>query len=215
MDDPVESVHELDENLRDIERANRWLGGTAPVKSAIFHSGAKTVLDVGCGSGDIALALVEHAEGQCRELHVTCLDISEQMLEIARTRTANHPALEFVRGDGAALPFADGAFDVAMCNLALHHFSGDAAETLLREMRRVSRLTPLVCDLRRAPLGIAGAWLLSRFTTRNRLTRHDAPLSARRAYTPQEALEMARRAGWRDPHVRRERFYRMLLRDRA
>lgn len=215
MDDPVESLCELEDNLRDIERANRWLGGIAPVKSAIFHSGAKTVLDVGCGSADIALVLVEHADNQCRELRVTCLDVSDQMLEIARTRTANHPALEFVRADGTALPYPDGAFDVVMCNLALHHFDERAAPALLREMRRVSRLTPLVCDLRRSPLGVVGAWLLSRLLTRNRLTRHDAPLSARRAYTPREAVVMARRAGWHAPQVGRVPFFRMLLSDRA
>lgn len=213
MDDPVESLPELEANLRDIERANRWLGGISPVKSAIFHSGAKTVLDVGCGSGDIALALVEHASDQCRELNVTCLDISAQMLEIARTRTANHPALEFLQGDARSLPYADGAYDVVMCNLALHHFDPEGAQTLLREMRRVAAMTPLVCDLRRGALGIAGAWIFSRLTSRNRLTRHDAPLSARRAYTPDEGIAIARAAGWRNPRARRLPFSRMLLSD--
>lgn len=213
MDDPVESMSELEGNLRDIERANRWLGGIAPVKSAIFSSGAKSVLDVGCGSGDIALALVEHAGGQCRELSVTCLDVSPQMLEIARTRTANHPSLRFVCGDGTSLPYDDGAFDVVMCNLALHHFDPRSAVALLAEMRRVARVTPIVCDLRRAAAGVAGAWLFSRLTTANRLTRHDAPLSARRAYTAREALGLARSAGWRRPGVRHAPFFRMMLRD--
>lgn len=213
MDDPVESLSELEANLRDIERANRWLGGISPVKSAIFRSGAKTVLDVGCGSGDIALALVEHASDQCRELSVTCLDISEQMLAIARTRTANHPSLQFLQADARELPYADGAYDVVMCNLALHHFEPHAAQALLREMRRVAAVTPLVCDLRRAALGVVGAWLFSRLASRNRLTRHDAPLSARRAYTPDEAVQMARAAGWRNPQARRLPFYRMLISD--
>ena len=213
MDDPVESIHELEGNLRDIERANRCLGGIAPVKAAIFSFGAKTVLDVGCASGAIALELVEHAQDQCRELAITCLDISAQMLAIAQTRTANHPALRFVQGDGASLPFPDAHFDVAMCNLTLHHFEPDSAVLLLREMRRVSRMSPLVCDLRRSVLGYAGAWTLSRLTTANRLTRHDAPLSVLRAYTPREARELALRANWHAPRVERTPFYRMVLRD--
>ncbi|MDQ6929481.1 MAG: methyltransferase domain-containing protein [Candidatus Eremiobacteraeota bacterium] len=213
MDDPVESIHELEANLRDIERANRWLGGIAPVKSAIFSLGAKTVLDVGCASADIALELVEHAQDQCRDLCITCLDISEQMLTIAQTRTANHPALRFVQGDGADLPFADAEFDVVMCNLALHHFDPGSAVVLLREMRRVARISPLVCDLRRSVVSYAGAWTLSRLTTANRLTRHDAPLSVLRAYTPSEAEDLALRAGWHNPRVERTPFYRMIVRD--
>ena len=213
MDDPVESIHELEANLRDIERANRWLGGTAPVKSAIFSFGAKRVLDVGCGSGDIALALVEHAQDQCRELSVTCLDASEQMLHIAQTRTANHPALSFIQGDGCSLPFEDDAFDVVMCNLALHHFDPQSAIALLREMRRVARISPLICDLRRSALGFTGAWVLSRLTTTNRLTRHDAPLSVLRAYTPLEARQLAEQADWRSPQVAQMPFYRMIVHD--
>lgn len=213
MDDPVESIHELEKNLRDIERANRYLGGIAPVKAAIFSFGAKNVLDIGCGSGDIALALVEQAQDQCREISVTCLDVSEQMLAIARTRTANHPALSFVCGDGKHLPFGDGAFDVAMCNLALHHFDPQSAISLLSEMRRVSRMSPLVCDLRRSRIGYAGAWLFSRMTTTNRLTRHDAPLSVLRAYTPHEAVLLAKDAQWKHPKVTSAPFYRMVLVD--
>jgi hypothetical protein len=72
----------------------------------------------------------------------------------------------------------------------------------------------VVCDLRRSALAFAGAWLWSR-TSRNRLTRHDAPLSVRRAYTPAEALALARDAGWRDPRVQGEAFYRMTLTDEA
>jgi ubiquinone/menaquinone biosynthesis C-methylase UbiE len=136
------------------------------------------------------------------------------MLAIARRATAADPALSFVRGDGGALPFADGAFDVVTCTLALHHFEPDGARALLRELRRVARLSPVVCDLRRSPVAFAATWLWSR-TSRNRLTRHDAPLSVRRAYTPGEALALARDAGWRAPRVRREPFFRMTLTDEA
>jgi SAM-dependent methyltransferase len=213
MDDPVESLAELTENLRDIERVNRWLGGTAPVAQAVFGTAAATVLDVGCGSADIPLALVRRAERTGRALSVTCLDHSAQMLAIARERTGAHPRLSFVEADGASLPFADRAFDIVTCNLALHHFEPDAAVRLLDEMRRVARLTPLVCDLRRSRAGYLGALAFAYATTRNRLTRHDAPLSVLRSYTPDEAADLARRAGWRAPTVGRTPFFRMMLRD--
>jgi len=83
---------------------------------------------------------------------------------------------------------------------------------LLRELRRVARTTPIVCDLARSRAAYAGTWLVTRLS-RNRLTRHDAPLSVRRAYTPDEALALARDAGWRGARVRREPFFRMTLTD--
>ena len=212
MDEPVEDVDELAENLRDVAFANAHLGGSAPVVRALRRLGARTVLDVGSGAGDVPLAIVRDGERRGVPVRVTCLDVSDQMLAIARRATGAHPALEFVRGDGGSLPFADGAFDAVTCTLALHHFEPDAARALLREMRRVARVAPVVCDLRRSTVAFAGAWLWSR-TSRNRLTRHDAPLSVRRAYTPHEALTLAREAGWSEPRLRREPFYRMTLTD--
>ncbi|MFN2459302.1 MAG: methyltransferase domain-containing protein [Candidatus Velthaea sp.] len=215
MDDPVDSLAELERNLADIEFANARFGGIGPVLREVRRAGARTVLDVGCGSADIPLAVARDGERRGADVQVTALDRSEQMLAIARRRTLGHPRLRFVSGEGTALPFGDGQFDVVTCNLALHHFEPDAACRLLAEMRRVARVTPLICDLRRARAAYAVVLLWSRLSTRNRLTRHDAPLSVLRAYTPAEALALARAAGWRAPRARRERFFRMTLRDAA
>ena len=214
MDEPVDDLDELAGNLRDIAFANAHLGGAAPVVRAVRDSGARSVLDVGCGAGDVALAIVRDSEERGAIVRVTCLDVSEQMLEIARRATGEHHALAFVRADGGALPFADRAFDAVTCTLTLHHFEPEAATALLRELRRVAKRTPVVCDLRRSALAFALVWLWSR-TSRNRLTRHDAPLSVRRAYTPGEALMLARLAGSRAPQLRGEPFFRMTLTDEA
>jgi SAM-dependent methyltransferase len=211
-DQVVDDSAELEAGMRDIAFTNVWFGGTAPVVRCVRRVRARTVLDVGSGLGDIPLALVRDAQRRGTQMHVTCLDRSEQMLSLARHATGAHPALRFVCADGGALPFADGAFDVVTCNLALHHFDPPHALALLAELRRVAATTPLICDLRRSRLALAGVWLWSR-TTRSRLARHDGPLSVRRAYTPTEAMELARSAGWRRPQVQREAFFRMTLVD--
>jgi len=211
MDDPVDSLAELEANLRDIALANRFLGGISPVARIIERVGAKSVLDVGCGAADVPRAILTSARRRGHDLEITCLDRSEQMLAIA-SRDAG--GMSFLRGDATALPFADASFDVATCCLALHHFVREDAIRALRELRRVSRLTAVVCDLRRSALAYAGARALSLFTS-NRLTRHDAPISVLRAYTPQEALTLARAAGWQHARARTEPWFRMILTDES
>ncbi len=206
IDDPVESLDELRDNFSDIEAANRWLGGLAAVRKAIPPE-ARSVLDVGSGSADIPRALARNG------LHITCLDSNADVIEIARQRSKGRVGLEFRLGDGVRLPFPDKSFDVVMCNLALHHFDPVNAVDLLREMRRVARRRTVVTDLRRSRAAWMGAWLFSRLVSRNRLTRHDAPLSALRAYTPGEALDLAARAGWLHPQVRIAPFFRMAVTD--
>jgi ubiquinone/menaquinone biosynthesis C-methylase UbiE len=212
LDDRVESIGELEENFRDIERANRFLGGLTAVRAALRSLEPETILDVGCGSADIGRALVRDARRRGHTLHVTCLDANPEVLEIARRRQQNS-AMSFVRGDGGGLPFEDASFDVVMCNLTLHHCDPEVAPALLRELRRVAKVAPLVTDLRRSRTAWAGASILAALFTRNRLTRHDAPLSVLRAYTPPEALQLAREAGWRNPRVNLAPFYRMVLTD--
>ncbi|HYI15408.1 MAG TPA: methyltransferase domain-containing protein, partial [Thermomicrobiales bacterium] len=93
------------------------------------------------------------------------------------------------------LPFADDAVDVAACSFFLHHLDPPDVVAALREMRRVSRGTVLINDMVRGWPSFAGAWLFSRIFTRNPISRHDAPLSARRSYTRAELQMMAAAAG--------------------
>jgi SAM-dependent methyltransferase len=213
MDRPVERPAELAGNLADIAFANRWLGGIAPIVREVRRAGAQTILDVGTGCADVPHAIVRDGRRRGVDVRATCLDHSEQMLEIARRRTGADERLTFVRGSGERLPFDDATFDVVTCTLALHHFEPPAARVLLGELRRVARRTPIVGDLMRSAPAFAGTWLYAHVTSRNRLTRHDAPLSVRRAYTPREAVDLARAAGWRAPRVHREPFFRMTLVD--
>jgi ubiquinone/menaquinone biosynthesis C-methylase UbiE len=200
LDDPAT----LRDNLRDLTRANRLTGGARLSVRAVsvLSSGLEeaTVLDVGTGAADIPVALLADARARGRRLTVTATDSRAEVIEAAR---AARPGLDAVEGltlevaDGLALPYADTSFDVAHASLVLHHLEPEEAVALLREMARVTRRGVVVNDLARRRHTLLGAWLLSRACTRNRFSRHDAPLSARRAYTRPEAVELLARAGLR------------------
>jgi ubiquinone/menaquinone biosynthesis C-methylase UbiE len=113
------------------------------------------------------------------------------------------PGLTLAIADGRALPYPDAAFDIAHASLVLHHLEPPDALTLLRELARVARRGIVVNDLSRQRITLLGAWLLTRAFTRNRYSRHDAPLSARRAYTLEEAQALLTEAGLRTVHVKR------------
>ena len=89
------------------------------------------VLDVGCGLGTLSAAAA------ARGATVTGVDLAAGMLAEARRR---HPHVEFVLGDAEALPFADGAFDVALGAFIVNHLPHPerAAAELARVARRVA-----------------------------------------------------------------------------
>jgi len=95
-----------------------------------------TVLDVCCGTGDLAFGL---ARSQA-SLNVVAVDFCEPMLEEARRRKPRERGGERVRfelGDAIALPYPDASFDGATMGFSLRNVLDVSAA--LREARRVLR----------------------------------------------------------------------------
>ena len=90
------------------------------------------VLDLCCGTGDIAIALAKERS----DLQVTGLDFSPAMLARAGERGEGMANLRFVQGDAMALPFPDESFSAAAISFGLRN-TADYAQ-VLREMRRVT-----------------------------------------------------------------------------
>ena len=90
------------------------------------------VLDVACGPAFVTLALAE------RGARVVGVDITDNFIAMARAEAARRklPNVRLVPGDVEQLPFPDGAFDLALCKFAIHHFP--RPERVLAEMKRVT-----------------------------------------------------------------------------
>ncbi|MBA3778382.1 MAG: methyltransferase domain-containing protein [Chloroflexi bacterium] len=212
LDGPLPDPAVLAESLRDLRRVNRWLGGVALSRSALIrlmtgaHYGPRPnrptgrampfrLLDVGTGGADIPLALLDWAGAHRRELEIVAVDQRPEMIAIAAEVARGHPRLALGVADGRSLSYSADAFDVAHTSLVAHHLDPAALAALLAELRRVSRLGVIVNDLDRGRLAWFLAVLLSRIFTRNPLTRHDGPLSVRRAYHPWEIAQIAASVG--------------------
>lgn len=218
MDLPDQDPAELATSLADLRRVNRWLGGTRVVMAHLAPMVRRLgrpcrVLDVATGSADIPLALASWARGEEREVQVLATDLHAVTLDAARRATAREPAVAVAEADALALPFDDGAFDFALCSTALHHFD-DRADVVrvLGELDRVARHGLVVNDLARSRLALAGARLLAATVWRRHpVTRHDGPLSVRRAFTAAELRELAREAGLATARVHAHLPFRVAL----
>jgi ubiquinone/menaquinone biosynthesis C-methylase UbiE len=207
---------ELAANLRDIRTVNRFAGGIATVLRHlpgllcdIPRDRPVEILDLATGCGDIPLSLVTWADRQGRPLHLTVTDRSPEILAEARRTLAGVPGVTFAVCDARVVPMPARTFDIVLCSLSLHHFAPGEAVLLLREMDRLARTGFILNDIRRCLAGYVAAWGASRVATRNRLTRHDMPLSVLRAYTPDELRALLRQAGIPDATVTTHPLFRM------
>lgn len=111
----------------------RWSRRLAPLFIRFAGTtGALRVLDVGCGTGNLGLCLVQNP----KILSVRGLDISPTYVEYAKRRNGD-ARLDFQVGDACVLPFPDASFDHAVSMLALQFIP--QADLAVREMRRVTR----------------------------------------------------------------------------
>ena len=192
LDRPVAPA-ERDASLADIDRLNAWFGGYALTFRALDRAAARVpasrrllVVDVGGGRGD---------------LHVVVVDRDPDLLAIARR--GEPTALSLVRADATALPFREHSADVVTMSLTLHHMEPDAAATSLAEMLGVARGTVIVNDLLRTRPSLWLVWLATRLLACHPISRHDGPLSVRRAYSPEELRKLAEKAGAPVPRIER------------
>jgi SAM-dependent methyltransferase len=217
MDLPGVDPATLEQALRHVALVNRWLGARRALLRHIpwgLPPGRSRILDVGTGAADLPIAVARWGLRSGRPIQIMAVDRHAATLAVARRRTAGIPDVCTARADGLRLPFREGAFDLALLSMTLHHMDGSALVAILEELARVTRGgRVLVAELRRALPHYLGARFLAATVWRgNPITRHDGPLSVLRSFTPPELRDLARQAGLREPVVHRHPLYRLVLR---
>lgn len=216
LDRPDLDAAELAANLRDIRLVNLLGGGTRTtllhlpkLLAAVPSERPALILDLATGSADLPRAIVRWARRRQRAVHILATDRSASILAEATAQTERFPEIDYAQLDARRTGLPDSAVDIVLCSLALHHFAPAEAIEVLAEMQRLARVGGIVNDIRRSRLGYLAAWGSSRIATRNRLTRHDMPLSVRRAYTDVELADLLGRSGIHNAAISRHPLFRM------
>jgi len=180
---------------------NRWFGSyrlvLGFVRDWIKPADKLRIVDLATGSGDIPRLIVDYARKISATVEMDALDRQPATLEIARRLSADYPEISYREANVLEWNPIE-AYDITICTLALHHFSDEDAVRVLGRCRQLSKRFVLVSDLRRSFSLVAGVYLLTALIFREPMTRYDARLSARRAFSFSEMRDLAVRAGWQD-----------------
>lgn len=202
MDHPDCDPVLLERTFRSFSTVNRLLSGWGRVYRREIrphlagHGGPMTIMDVGCGGGDVLVWLVERARRDGFAVDGIGIDPDPRAIAFARA----HRHVEGVRFEEMWLKDAAMA-DIVISNHMLHHLDDGEVVDMLRESRRHARVAVIHNDIRRGLLPLVLFQFLRPFFL-NSFICGDGTLSIRRSFRPDELGALAgkpeaARSSWR------------------
>lgn len=186
--------------LKEIAFINRHFGDKRALEKTLLNEIESSdlrefsVLDVGCGSGELLRIIAEFADETGRTASLVGVDNNQISSDRTHTESREFTEISSVQGDALRLPFNDDSFDYSISSLFFHHLTDDQIVIALKEMSRVARRGIFVIDLHRDPVAFAGYKVLCFVFRISELVRHDGSLSIRKGFKPSELARLADRA---------------------
>jgi ubiquinone/menaquinone biosynthesis C-methylase UbiE len=209
---------EYERFLREIRFINRVLGDDLALKKTLLKEIERenlqpfSILDVGAGSGELLRTIAVFGRKTKRKARLFGLDLNELSVKSVLEESRKFGEINSIRGDALSLPFADKAFDYAICSLFTHHFTDENVVKIFLELNRVARRGVFVIDLHRHRVAYALYKIFCAAFRISRLVREDGLLSILRSFKPDELKLLAEAANLKNVSVERHFPFRLVLR---
>jgi 2-polyprenyl-3-methyl-5-hydroxy-6-metoxy-1,4-benzoquinol methylase len=192
---------ELELALRDLATFNQMFFGHYPLLGWLGQairttpkSAPMTVVDIGCGYGDLLRAIRRWSRRRGVELNLVGLDLNPETIRIARAATDPTDRIEF-RAMNVFELGSSPPVDLMISSLMAHHLADREITVLLRLMERVARRGWAICDLQRSRFLYHFIGLSSRVARFHPMVVHDGQISVARSLTRKEWEQRIAEAG--------------------
>lgn len=200
MDDLTLAGDELEQNLRELEVINNWLGGHKVVLDALdkltanYKGQTITIADIGCGGGDTLRTIANWAQRKRINVQLTGIDANDFMVNYARQHCFNYSNITIAQHDVFSGAFTSQQYDLIVCSLFCHHFTDAQLVQLFRQLCRQARVAVIINDLHRHWFAYYSIKYITKLFPGSRLVQHDAPLSVWRAFKRPELEDLLAQA---------------------
>jgi SAM-dependent methyltransferase len=201
MDTLAVSDEEFAECLRQLEALNRWtlayrptLAWLARALRGVAADRTVSILDVGCGHGDMLRLLDRWGAARGRRFALTGVDLNPLARRAAEAATPAGVPIAYETSDVFALG-DERRFDIVISAIFAHHLEDEGVVRFLQWMEARASLGWFINDLHRHRLPYWFLRTLFRIGRFNRLVTHDGPVSVGRAFTRGDWERLIARAG--------------------
>jgi 2-polyprenyl-3-methyl-5-hydroxy-6-metoxy-1,4-benzoquinol methylase len=191
LDGPV-STADLTDILRDLARFNGVMQGHRPVLrwldravKNIPREQPLTLLDIGCGYGDLLRAIRDWARRRGRPLRLIGIDLSGQVIDVARSVTSAADEIDYHAADIFAFT-SPVPIDFVVTSLVTHHLPDEMIVRLLRWMETEAARGWMIYDLQRSIVPFYFIALAGPLLRLHPVVTYDGRLSVARSLTRRE-----------------------------
>lgn len=192
MDDFSMEGELLRDTLDKLGNINKWLGGNRitldGIEQLLKHQPKDktyTILDLGCGHGDILRLVVDYGKKHNYKLKGIGIDANQDAIDYASELSIDYPELSFKSEDVFSESIHELDYDMVLTTLFLHHFKSEEITTLLDKFSKKSTLGIVVNDLQRSKTAYFLFKLLSLFIS-NKMIIEDGLTSILRAFKKED-----------------------------
>lgn len=209
MDDLSMEGETLRNTLDEIAHINRLLGGNRITRKGVEKLLKKipkseeiTIVDLGCGNGDMLRMLSDCAVKNGWTFHLIGIDANQDTIRYARELSALYPNIDYVSENIFDEHFKTRDFDIALCTLTLHHFDNEQVLQLMQQLKRQANIGVVVNDLHRNALAYRLFQLASWVFGLNTMPKKDGLVSILRGFKREELVAFSKKINSNNYSVR-------------
>ena len=195
MDDFSMKGEILRDALDKIAKINQLLGGNrltlCGVQKLIRNISNKeiiTILDVGCGNGDMLRKLAHYGYKNNLNFQLIGIDANNFTINHAKQLSENYSNISFFCHDIFEESFRELKYDIVLCTLTLHHFKDNQIINLLNVFYTNSKIGIVINDLHRNAIAYRLFQVICFVFNLNKMSRDDGLISILRGFKKKELV---------------------------
>ena len=200
MDDFTLEGEILRDALDKIAKINQLLGGNKltlqGVQSLINQVSIKkeiTIVDIGCGNGDMLRALADYASKNNLNFKLIGIDANEFTINHAKKLSKHYQNITYQCEDIFEDIFTALKYDIVLCTLTLHHFKDAEIIKLVSVFYENANIGIVINDLQRSALAYRLFQVLCFVFRLNKMSKEDGLVSILRGFKKEELEEFSKK----------------------
>lgn len=198
MDDFSMEGDVLRDALDKIAKINQLLGGNQltlrgiqELMTTITTAKELTIIDVGCGNGDMLRTIADFGLKNDLEFKLIGIDANAFTINHARKLSKYYPNITYLCKDIFDEPFSKLKYDIVLCTLTLHHFKEDEIMKLMTLFYANSTIGIVINDLHRSAVAYRLFQALCWVFRLNEMSREDGLTSILRGFKKEELIRFS------------------------